>query len=646
MGGLFGNIVQASKALMAHQVAIQVTGRNMANVNNPEFARQRVKLGDRYVNQTQHGPEGTGVEVLQVQAMRDAFLDAQVIRQASDTQSLATQKAILSNFELALGDKIDSNPDAASATGLGNALDDFFNAFSNFAANPSDLPVRSAALSAAQTLADRINLADERLSAAQSDQEQQIDADVQTANGLITEIARLNFEIRQAADSETGGAVDLVDTRQARLEKLAGIVKVDMTRDPANPSEINLSIGGVQLVSQAQVVNQIGYLSQAETAALSAAGTLGLRNHGFEIGDYDSAGNFTPAVVSTGGAAMLAVGDLVAGSGFAAGTIVTGRLDASTVQLSSAATTTGYVSLTVNGVANARMGQTTAGSKTVSLSNVTGYQVFPGGGSLQGRFQAVFGNPTATYITAKGLRSQVATMAGALKTSVNAIYNPASGGAGDLFQTSDASQSGATVAAGSRSITLASGSNNSGLVVGMYVTGAGIPPGATIANLVGTSGITLNIPATSSAAGTASLTFSGKLLDVRPGLTASDLLAAPTTVTAAGANTIAAKIAALRDSTLSWSSVVSGGGNLNAKFGDYARNLLTGLAQTIGTITTRADESNVVDTALRIQRDSVSGVSLDEETADLLRFQKAYQANAKVISVIDEMLTSLISMVR
>jgi flagellar hook-associated protein 1 FlgK len=63
-------------------------------------------------------------------------------------------------------------------------------------------------------------------------------------------------------------------------------------------------------------------------------------------------------------------------------------------------------------------------------------------------------------------------------------------------------------------------------------------------------------------------------------------------------------------------------------------------------VTNRADESNVVDSALRIQRDSVSGVSLDEETADLLRFQKAYQANAKVISVIDEMLVSLISIVR
>jgi flagellar hook-associated protein 1 FlgK len=239
----------------------------------------------------------------------------------------------------------------------------------------------------------------------------------------------------------------------------------------------------------------------------------------------------------------------------------------------------------------------------------------------------------------------VATLANTLKKAVNDIYNPASGGEGDLFQTAEASQSGATVVAGSRTVTLPSG--NSGLVVGMYVTGAGIPAGAKIANLVGASGITLDFPATESSTGAgASLTFANKLMDVRPGLTASDLLAAPTTSAGAGANTIASKIAALRDTARPWSSLVSGGRELSARFGDYARNLLTGLAQTISNVTTRAEESNVVDTALRIQRDSVSGVSLDEETADLLRFQKAYQANAKVVSVIDEMLSSLISMVR
>jgi flagellar hook-associated protein 1 FlgK len=74
--------------------------------------------------------------------------------------------------------------------------------------------------------------------------------------------------------------------------------------------------------------------------------------------------------------------------------------------------------------------------------------------------------------------------------------------------------------------------------------------------------------------------------------------------------------------------------------------MLTSLAQTIRTVSNRAEESQVVGDAIKGQRDSVSGVSLDEETADLMRFQKAYQANAKVISVIDDMLASLIGMIR
>jgi len=74
--------------------------------------------------------------------------------------------------------------------------------------------------------------------------------------------------------------------------------------------------------------------------------------------------------------------------------------------------------------------------------------------------------------------------------------------------------------------------------------------------------------------------------------------------------------------------------------------MVTSLAQTIQTVGTRSAEAQVVGDAIKAQRDSVSGVSLDEETADLMRFQKAYQANAKVISVIDEMLSSLIGMIR
>ncbi len=661
MGGLFGNLVQASKALMANQVAIQVTGRNLANVNNPEYSRQRVKMGDRYVDQTPHGPVGSGVEVLQVQQMRDAFLDAQVVRHASDTGSLEAQRTILSNLELVLGDTLNSaaSPNsiadtANSTTGLSAALDDFFNAFSALAANPTDLPSKSAALNAAASLADRLNLTDQRVAGAQADQESQIQADITNANSLLADIAQLNFQIRQAADVETGGAVDLVDARQAKLEQLASLVKLDVTKDPSNSSEINISLGGVTLVSQAQLIHQLSYLSESAAATLAASGSLGNRTQGFEIGDYDQTGAFTPAVVSNGGAAMLRTTDSVAGVNFAAPVKITAKIDDSTIQLSSAATDTGYFGLTINGVPNARVGYSTAGSKIVTLSNTTGYEVVPSGGSAQGRFQATFGSPTATYMTAKGIRVQLADMASQLRSQINGIYTDAAGNG--LFVNSEVALTGALQAAatgsspavapatvaGSRTVTV---NDTAGLVLGMHVYGTGIPSGATVAAILNNTTFALNVPATVTSTTAVSLTAARNLLDVESSLTASSLLTAPVGAPASG-NTFATKIAALRDAILSWNSPVSGGASFTAKPNDFSRGMLTSLAQTISTISTRADEAQVVGDAIKAQRDSVSGVSLDEETADLMRFQKAYQANAKVISVIDDMLASLIGMVR
>ena len=646
---------------MAHQVAIQVTGRNLANVNNPEYSRQRVKMGDRYVDQTPHGPVGSGVEVLQVQQMRDAFLDAQVVRHASDTGSLDAQKTVLSNLELILGDSLNSatSPNSIddatnSTTGLSAALDDFFNAFSTLASNPSDIPSKSAALNAAAALADRLNLTDQRVAASQADQEGQIQSDIAKANALLADIAELNFQIRQAADVETGGAVDLVDKRQAKLEELATYLKVDITKDPSNSSEVNLSLGGVTLVAQAQLLHQVGYLSESATAALSAAGSLGNRTQGFEIGDYDAKGNFTPAVVSNGGASMLRTTDTISGANFTSPVSITAKIDESTIQLSKTATATGYFALTVNGVPNARIGYSTAGSKIVTLSNTTGYEVIPTGGSAQGRFQATFGSPTSSYMTAKGIRTQLADLASQIRSQVNSIYSDASGNG--LFVPSEVALTGTVAAAatgstpavasatvaGSRTLTV---SDTSGLVLGMHIYGTGIPSGATVTSILNNTTFAISVPATATSTTAVALTAARNLLDVESNITASSLLSAPAG-TPASANTFATKIAALRDALLSWSSPISGGASFTARPNDYSRGMLTSLAQTIRTVSNRAEESQVVGDAIKAQRDSVSGVSLDEETADLMRFQKAYQANAKVISVIDDMLASLIGMIR
>jgi flagellar hook-associated protein 1 FlgK len=178
----------------------------------------------------------------------------------------------------------------------------------------------------------------------------------------------------------------------------------------------------------------------------------------------------------------------------------------------------------------------------------------------------------------------------------------------------------------------------------MHVYGAGIPSGAMVGSILNSKTFALNVPATATTSSGA-LRASQNLLNVNPSITASSLLTAPAGAPSS-ANTFALKISALRDSTLSWNSNVAGGASFGAKFSDFSRGMVTSLAQTIQTVGTRSDEAQIVGDAIKAQRDSVSGVSLDEETSDLMRFQKAYQANAKVISVIDEMLTSLIGMVR
>lgn len=82
----------------------------------------------------------------------------------------------------------------------------------------------------------------------------------------------------------------------------------------------------------------------------------------------------------------------------------------------------------------------------------------------------------------------------------------------------------------------------------------------------------------------------------------------------------------------------------NANFTDYYR----GLIATVGSSARSAADSNRFDDNLlhemRKQREAVSGVSLDEEAANLVRFQRSYQASAKMVSVADELLQSILNM--
>ena len=73
---------------------------------------------------------------------------------------------------------------------------------------------------------------------------------------------------------------------------------------------------------------------------------------------------------------------------------------------------------------------------------------------------------------------------------------------------------------------------------------------------------------------------------------------------------------------------------------------MASLGQSLSSVNSQIDNQAVVENMLSKQRDSISGVSLDEEMTDLIRFQKAFQASARLITTIDEMLDTIVNMKR
>jgi flagellar hook-associated protein 1 FlgK len=615
MAGLFGNLTQASKALAAHQQAIQVTGRNLANINNPEYARQRVVIADRYVTQTTHGPEGTGVEVLAVQQLRDGFLDRQVVRQASDNGFLQAQYDALSNAELALGDRVDRTTDPASIgdianspTGIGAALDQFFNGMDALAATPNDLPAKMVAVQGAEALAERINTADERLDILQSDLEEELDSNLDEANALLSDIANLNFLIRQADSVMSGGGADLIDSRQAKLERLARLVKIDVTPEAGSPLEVRVRISGKDAVVYAMKQGELSY-------------NAGLKTSSVTYGYISSAGISGSKIltIAPSEAANLSAGMQVKGTG-ASGTYVT-SIDYSN----------GEVTLSSPLTSNASGTYFFDGKSGIQWTDGSGMPVniALGGGEAQGRYAAVSSGGVA------GARAGLKALAEALQTAVNGVYNPSSAVGEDFFSGSASGLLSVNVAAGSLKT---SGTTNAG--DNAYVLG--------IAKLrTASKEISLAKPGNTFSASSmkvimsdvtglkAGMTVSGSSIAVGTKIRLVDASSIPPTITL---DNVPSGVSGAGGSTLTFKT--------NQRLLDYTRGLVTDLATATQSASSRLEEATVLETALKTQRDSVSAVSLDEETTDLLRFQKAYQANAKVISVIDEMLQSLIAMIR
>jgi flagellar hook-associated protein 1 FlgK len=283
MAGIYATLNQTVMALSAHSRAIEITGKNLANVNNPDYARQRVIYGDRGMVVTPQGVESLGLEALGVQQIRDGLLDHQVTREIALKAMFVAEQGGYQQAQARLGQTIDRSNAASGATagdtnGLAGAIDSFFNAFQGLAARPSDDGERQLLLQKATILTDRFHLAETQLAQVQSDLNAGIASDVSEANGLLSVIADLNAQIGRFELNAPGTAVDLRDQRQAQIEKLAALLPVEVRSVTNGQVQLVTKDGGgadVILVDLANVMGTVAFNGTQVTAG-SPATVLGL----------------------------------------------------------------------------------------------------------------------------------------------------------------------------------------------------------------------------------------------------------------------------------------------------------------------------------------------------------------------------------
>ncbi|MCC5021312.1 MAG: hypothetical protein J6386_00170 [Candidatus Synoicihabitans palmerolidicus] len=239
----------------------------MANVNNPDYARQRVVYGDRGTVQTPLGAQSLGIEVKQIEQIRDVLLDRQVVREVATIAMAEAEYKAYSKGQAALGQSIDCTGEAggsgaAGSQGLVESFTDLFTAFEGLAARPTDAGQRQTLLQRAEILTDRFNATDARLTQLSEELSEAAEIDTGEVNRLLTVVAELNGQIGRFEVNAPGSAVDLRDQREARLEQLAMKFGVETRSNATETGQMDVfardALGNeVPLVNLATVLNTV-----------------------------------------------------------------------------------------------------------------------------------------------------------------------------------------------------------------------------------------------------------------------------------------------------------------------------------------------------------------------------------------------------
>lgn len=268
-------------ALSAAQAGLVTTGHNIANAATPGFSRQEVVQNAAGGQASSVGFVGKGTEVTAIRRVYSEFLTNQVTTAQVSKGQLDSHYAQIQNVNNMLGDV---------KSGLSPVLQGFFSSISAVSTDPNSAAARQSMLSQANSLAGRFQGLDVQLSEIRQGVNTEITSSVANINVHAERIASLNTAIEKASSSGGNPPNDLMDQRDQAVADISKEIKVSVVKQG---NTYNVMMGtGQALVMDATAYKmtttpsttdptrlQVAYQAGGKTIALSeeslTGGTLG-----------------------------------------------------------------------------------------------------------------------------------------------------------------------------------------------------------------------------------------------------------------------------------------------------------------------------------------------------------------------------------
>ncbi len=641
--------------LLAAQVGLSTTGNNIANASVAGYSRQTVVQSDSYTQFFGYGYLGTGTQVTAVRRSYDDFLANQLRNAEASQASLDTYTSQISQVDNLVSD---------TTSGLSPAMADFFSGVQDANSNPASTASRQALLSSANSLVSRFQALSGRMQEISDGVNSQITSTVNQINTYSGQIADLNGQIAAGGSDPNHLPNDLLDHRDALLTELNKLVKVNVT--PGANNQVSVSFGNGQPlvlgttpyalatsssptdVSRVQVGYQAGNNFSPLPDRFITGGQLGGLVD-FRSNALDQAQNALGQVAA--GLAVSFNAQQVLGQDLngAPGTPMFGPINAyvgtnSNNSLASTASVTAVVSdakaLTTSDY-SVDYDATAAAYTVTRLSDGTKFPVTSSPQTIDGVDYTFSGTPAGgdnflvrpTYNAVSSLSvlisdpakialaAPISTATGASNTG-SAKISPGSVDANYLLP-------GNSLAPPATPVTLAYDKASGTL--------SGFPPGQNVT-------VTVNGVPTVYPAGTptipytdgAQINFGGITLAVSGTPGDGDTFSVGPNKNGVGDSRNGLLLGALQTKN------ILNGGNTTFQ---------TGYAQMVNFVGNKAKEAQIsgaaADAAVNqatTSQQAVSGVNLDEEAANLLRYQQAYQAAGKVMQIASQLFNVLTSL--